>query len=242
MMREITNSIAIIPARAGSKSVKNKNIRLFNGKPLIAWTIEQALESNISRVIVTTNSKKIREIALEYGAEVPFLRSEELSTDTMAIEPVLLDVVNYLDINESYHPDCVVLLQPTSPFRTVDDINKALKIYKDNDLTSVVTVSRAIANQNPYWMLKRNKTTKQVELFTGKSFSEMKIRRQDLPEVYIRNDFAYIIEQNNLRMNPPNLYGDKVDLMIIDDERLDVDINTEAEWLIAETIFNRIVQ
>lgn len=239
MVRDLSKSVAIIPARSGSKSVKNKNVRLFNGKPLIAWTIEQALASNVSRVIVTTNSEEIRDIAIRYGAEVPFIRSEELSTDTMAIEPVLLDVVDYLERNEGYIPDCVLLLQLTSPFRYVEDINSALRTYAENDLTCVLSVSRAIANQNPYWMLKRGDDDK-VGLFTGQDFSEMKTRRQDLPNAYIRNDFVYVMNQDNFRMSPPNLYGDKVDLMIVDDERLDVDINTEAEWLIAETIFKQI--
>ena len=86
----IQNSLAVIPARAGSKSVKNKNLRIFHNKPLIAWTIEQAIASKVSRVVVTTNSEEIRDVAIEYGAEVPYLRSEELSNDTMAIEPVII--------------------------------------------------------------------------------------------------------------------------------------------------------
>ena len=112
----IQNSLAVIPARAGSKSVKNKNLRIFHNKPLIAWTIEQAIASQVSRVVVTTNSEEVRDVAIDYGAEVPYLRSEELSNDTIAIEPVIIDLLNYLKSNEEYIPDCVALLMPTSPF------------------------------------------------------------------------------------------------------------------------------
>lgn len=236
-------SVAIIPARSGSKSVKNKNIRLFHGKPLIAWTIEQAIASQVSKVIVTTNSEEIKKIATELGAEVPYLRSEELSNDTIGIEPVIIDVLDHLKLKQGYIADCVALLMPTSPFRVVKDINKALQIFFKKNLTSVVSVSRAIANQNPHWMLKRTENDK-VILFTGENLSKIKSRRQDLPDVYIRNDFVYIFNPDNLYQEPIGLYGDEVELMVVEDERIDIDINTEMEWLIAETIFkqNHIIE
>ena len=99
MNHHSNSSLAIIPARSGSKSIKNKNIKLFNGKPLIAWTIELALESNFDRVIVTTDSDKIADIAIKYGAEVPFLRGENLASDNIAIEPVMIDVLFFNIIN-----------------------------------------------------------------------------------------------------------------------------------------------
>ena len=238
MVLNKNNSLAVIPAREGSKSVKNKNTRLFNGKPLIAWTIEQAVASQISRVIVTTNSEEIRDIAIKYGAEVPYLRSEKLSNDTTAIEPVIIDMLDHLKKHENFIPDCVALLMPTSPFRSVTDINESLNIFNNRDVTSVVSVSRAIANQNPHWMLKRN-VNGGVVLFTGQELSEIKSRRQELPEVFIRNDFVYMFKPENLYSEPVGLYGDKVELMVVSDERADVDINTEAEWIVAETIFKQ---
>ena len=231
-------SIAIIPARAGSKSIRNKNLRFFNGKPLIAWTIDQALSSNVSRVIVTTNSEEIRDISIKYGAEVPYLRSESLSKDNTAIEPVLIDMLNYLSKDEKYIPDCIALLMPTSPFRKSEDINKSLEIYLNNNVTSVVSVS--IANHNPYWMLKKNDGNR-VVLFTDNELSEIKPRRQELPDVFIRNDFVYMLSPENLYKKPPGLYGDKVELMTVSDERVDVDINTEIDWTVAETIFKHLM-
>ena len=190
MNHHSNSSLAIIPARSGSKSIKNKNIKLFNGKPLIAWTIELALASKISRVVVTTDSKEIKEIAIKYGAEVPYLRDKKLSNDTIGIEPVISDVLEYLKNNEEYIPYCVSLLLPTSPFRSVYDINRSLDIYTKKNATSVVSVSPAIANYNPYWMLRKDNDV--VTMFDGGGLSEMISRRQDLPDFFIKNDFVFI--------------------------------------------------
>ena len=231
-------SLAIIPARGGSKSIINKNIKLFNGKPLIAWTIEQALSSSLSRVVVTTDSEEIREVAISYGAEVPFLRSPCLATDSMGIEPVLIDVLEQLKNKESYSPDCIVLLMPTSPFRVSDDINTALETFLGDSITSVVSVTPAIANNNPYWMLREDGNGR-VKLFNGEDLSEIRTRRQELPQVFIRNDFVYVLNPENLYMGKPGLYGDNVKLIKAADDRLDVDINTSIDWDIAEILFNK---
>ena len=229
------NIIAFIPARIDSKSIKKKNIKNFNGKPLIAWTIHQALASECERVIVSTDSLEIKEIALQYGAEVPYLREKKLSSDDTAIEPVILDCLSYLKKNENISPYAIALLMPTSPFRKVEDINKAISIFNENNYTSIVSVSLATANQNPYWMLKENNG--KVTLFTGQSLSEIRARRQELPDAYIRNDFIYLFKSKNLYVNKPGLYGDNVKLMKIDENRNDIDINTEKDWKIAEYIF-----
>ena len=131
--------LIIIPARAGSKSIKNKNILKFNKKPLISWTINQALKIKSARVVVSTDSKKIKKIAEEYGAEVPYLRKSNLSNDTIGIEPVLIDMVNHLKHSENYQPAAVILLMPTSPFRKVNDIFRAIKLFKKNLYTSIVS-------------------------------------------------------------------------------------------------------
>jgi CMP-N,N'-diacetyllegionaminic acid synthase len=237
-MNEIFKSLAIIPARSGSKSIKNKNIRLFNNKPLIAWTIEQALSSDIERIVVTTNCQEIAKIALSYGAEVPFLRSEKLAKDDVAIEPVLIDVLDYLKINELYDPECLVLLMPTSPFREVSDINMALNTFRKERVSSVVSVTPAIANNNPHWMLVESDSG-EVSLFNNKNLSEIKPRRQELPNVFIRNDFVYAMDPKNLYADHPGLYGKNAKLMKVSEERLDIDINTQLDWDVAEVLFNK---
>ena len=238
-MTRNNNSLAIIPARGGSKSIKNKNTKLFNGKPLIAWTIEQAIASNITRVVVTTDCENTREIAIKCGAEVPYLRSEKLSSDTIGIEPVIIDVLDYLKDSESYFPSCVALLMPTSPFREVNDINAALSIFFDGGVSSVISVTPAIANNNPHWMLKEN-SDNSVKLFNGQNLSEISTRRQDLPDVFIRNDFIYALDPKNLYMNKPGLYGANPKLMKVCDNRVDVDINTQLDWDVAEILFNKV--
>jgi CMP-N-acetylneuraminic acid synthetase len=231
-------SLAVIPARGGSKSIKNKNTKLFNGKPLIAWTIEQAIASNITRVVVTTDCENIREVAIECGAEVPYLRSEKLSGDAIGIEPVIVDVLDYLKDSESYFPSCVALLMPTSPFREIDDINVALDIFFDGGISSVISVTPAIANNNPHWMLTEI-SDNSVKLFNGHNLSEIRTRRQDLPDVFIRNDFIYALDPKNLYMDKPGLYGASPKLMKVSEDRLDVDINTQLDWDVAEVLFNK---
>ncbi|MBH19596.1 MAG: acylneuraminate cytidylyltransferase [Crocinitomicaceae bacterium] len=234
-----TSSLAVIPARSGSKSIKNKNTKLFNGKPLIAWTIEQAIASNITRVIVTTDCEITREVAIKYGAEVPYLRSKKLSSDTVGIEPVIIDLLDYLKDSELYVPSCVALLMPTSPFRKMNDINVALRMFFCGGVSCVISVTPAIANNNPHWMLKEN-SDNSVRLFNGQNLSEIRTRRQDLPNVYIRNDFIYALAPKNLYMNKPGLYGANPKLMKISDNRVDVDINTQLDWDVAEILFNKV--
>lgn len=128
--------LGIIPARGGSKGIPRKNIKLLNGKPLIAYTIEAALASNLDRVIVSTDCKEIAGISKEYGAEV-MMRPSHLAEDKTPTLPVLQDVI--LKLNEKF--DAVMTLQPTSPLRTVEDINKSIEIFSsDKDADSLVSV------------------------------------------------------------------------------------------------------
>ncbi|WP_455815880.1 acylneuraminate cytidylyltransferase family protein [Clostridium butyricum] len=126
--------IAIIPARSGSKGLKDKNIKEINGKPLIAYTIESAIKSNVFKdVLVSTDSKKYLEIAVKYGAYVPFLRNEKLAKDTSSTNDVIEDVLTQLKkIGKEY--DAFMLLQPTSPLRSIEDIKNALKLFEEKKL------------------------------------------------------------------------------------------------------------
>jgi len=233
----IMKILAIIPARGGSKSIPLKNIKKFCGKPLLAWSILAALKSGVCRVIVSTDNKQMAQIAKRYGAEVPFIRPAELATDTTPAEPVLFHAINYLKEKENYHPDAVILLQPTSPLRQPWHIQEAVMMFKNKRADSVVSVCEAIANQNPHWMLKKNNG--KVTLFTGESIKKIKSRRQLLPVCYYRNDIVYVFKPENLKQNPPNLYGDKIELYTMD-QRYDSDINTVDDWLGAEIKFKKI--
>lgn len=132
--------LAIIPARSGSKGIKDKNIKNINNKPLMAYTIEASIKSKIfDDIIVSTDSFEYRSIARSYGAWVPFLRSKELATDTTSILEVILNVLNKLEnIGKTY--DYFVLLKPTSPLRNEDDIIESVNLLLENKANSVVSV------------------------------------------------------------------------------------------------------
>ena len=173
--------ICIIPARAGSKSVPNKNIRLIAGKPLIYYTIKSALESKLfSHVIVSTEDKKIASIAKKYGAEVPFMRPRNLATDKTPQEQVLLHAVKKLnslgiDFEIFVYRDCTV------PFIDSSDMNGAIELLKKSDCYS--TCASIKAHPNPYFgMWEPNK---EGFLKISKTTDKVISRRQDAPIVYI---------------------------------------------------------
>lgn len=221
--------LAIIPARGGSKRIPRKNIADFHGKPVIAWAIGAAKAAkSVGRVMVNTDDEEIRDVAVRHGAEVPFLRPAELAWDTVGIEPVLLDALAWLKAHEGYVPDAIALLMPTNPMRRPEDIDDAVALFEESGADSVVTVTEARANNNPHWMLRKEGPGK-VVLFDGTSLKRIRTRSQDLPTCYSRNDIAYVLKPSNLFQDPPNLYGDKVELMVMD-ESSQGDINTPEDW------------
>jgi len=222
--------LGIIPARGGSKRIPGKNIKLIGGKPLIAWTIEAAKGSKINRIIVSTDDSKIARTAKRYGAEVPFLRPTDLAGDKLGIEPVLIHTLEWLVKEENYHPDAIALLMPTSPLRQKKHINEAINIFTKKKPDSVVSVIEARANQNPYWILKKNNKGECV-LFTDQPLTEIITRSQDLPACYSRNDMIYLLKPANLKEKKPNLYGKKVELYVMDDF-YNADINTPEDLFI----------
>jgi len=231
--------LAIVPARGGSKRVPQKNIAAFHGKSIVAWAVEAAKKSSaITRILVNTDHKRVRDIAKRHGAEVPFLRRAALAQDAVGIEPVLIDTLDWLKEHEGYEPDAIALLMPTNPLRTPEILDQAVAMFEATGADSVVTVSEARANNNPHWILKRDENGR-VVLFDGTSLKSIRTRSQDLPPCYSRNDIAYILKPSNLRQNPPNLYGDKVELLVMD-EFFDGDINTLEDWRIASDKFGRL--
>ena len=132
-MEKMNKILAIIPARSGSKSVPHKNIRLINGKPMLAYSIEHAKKSKyINRIILSTDSENYAEIGKEYGAEVPFLRPDEYATDTALDIDVFYHCLDFLKKEEGYIPDIVVQLRPTYPIRNVDDIDAMIELLLEN--------------------------------------------------------------------------------------------------------------
>ena len=172
------NSIlALIPARGGSKGIPEKNTRDLAGKPLIAWTIETALNSNVcSKIVVTTENQKIIAIAQDWGAEVPFIRPEHLSGDEATSISVVQHAIEYFLTIGFDKSDYILLLQPTSPLRATEDIKNAVDIAQSKQADAVVSVTDAPSH--PY-LTKKINPTGMLQSFFDEKFDN--IRRQDLP-------------------------------------------------------------
>lgn len=146
--------LAVIPARGGSVRVPKKNIKLLNGKPLIAYAIDAAKNSaTVNRIIVSTDDDEIKEVSLEYGADVPFRRPPDISED-VPTEDVVLHAVEWLQANEAYYPDIVVCLEPPVPFRKPRHIDECVKAILDDDsIDSAITVT-SVRGMRPEWMVR----------------------------------------------------------------------------------------
>ena len=217
--------LCIIPARSGSKGIKNKNIIDFKGKPLLAWSIEQAQKCNYNmKVIVSTDSQEYADIAKKYGAEVPFLRPDEISKDLSTDFEFLNHCVNWLKNNENYTCDIILQLRPTSPTRKIEDINKALKLFIENrdkfdSLRSVIPFEKS-----PFKMYSIN-NNKLIPLFyeinnIKEPYNEC---RQILPQCYLHNGYIDIL--NTTILNNNTISGKNILPFIMDDNNnLDIDV------------------
>ena len=188
--------IALIPARGGSKGIRDKNIFEIEGKPLIAYTLDEAKKSRyIDEIIVSTDSEKIKKVSLDYGASVPFIRPGDLSTDKAATIDVVIHALNYLkDKNMKY--DYLVLLQPTSPLRKVMDIDEAIKTFANNGERGLASVSKV--SDSPILIRNLDENSgKMKRLIDIKS----SIRRQDMPVFYRINGAIYINLINEISEN-----------------------------------------
>lgn len=178
--------LAFIPARGGSKGIKDKNILDIQGKPMIAYTIEAAKRSAyVDEVIVSTDSEKIKQIAEQYGAWVPFLRPTELARDETPTLDVVLYVINKLkELNHQY--EVLLLLQPTSPLRTSEDIDNAIKLFEVNRCKSLAAVCKV--SENPILV----RTIKENGYLEKILSVQSTVRRQDMPLYYRVNGSIYI--------------------------------------------------
>ena len=227
--------LALIPARGGSKGIPRKNIRLVGNKPLMAWTIEAARESElVSRTIVSTEDQEIADIAQQYWAEVPCYRPDNLAEDTSDTLDAVLYTLDFLEQNEGYTPDYVVLLQPTSPLRRSEDIDAAIRFTIDRHADSVVSICEA----KPHPLLSKTLTQKEtlVDYIPGASDYS---RRQDFPAVYSLNGALYINRISSLKKDRkfilPDTYG-----FIMPEER-SLDIDSPFDLFIADLILTHFI-
>ncbi|MED1722403.1 acylneuraminate cytidylyltransferase family protein [Brevibacillus parabrevis] len=206
--------LAIIPARGGSKGIPRKNIREVGGKPLLSWTIDEAKKSDfIDRLIVSTDDEEIADVARHNGVEVPFLRPKNLAMDdTPGIAPVL----HALEVLPGY--DYVVLLQPTSPLRQVEDIDGCIEKCVIEQAKACVSVT--VAEKTPYWMyhLSENGLLKSVINIEKQFF-----RRQDIPPVFSLNGAVYMADTNWLQKTQSFLEQETVGYVMPKERSIDID-------------------
>lgn len=223
--------LVVIPARGGSKGVPKKNIKHLNGKPLINYTIEAARDIFDDTIIcVTTDSQEIKDVVENStGLKVPFLRPYELATDTSGTYEVLLNAIDFYKKN-GYEADTLILLQPTSPFRTGLHIKEAINLYSD-DIDMVVSVKET--KSNPYYVLFEDDKNGYLSKSKEASFT----RRQDCPKVWELNGAIYIINIKSLLKEPMASF--KKSVKYIMDESDSVDIDTIFDWQLCEIMIKK---
>lgn len=222
--------LAIIPARGGSKRVPRKNALNLAGKPLIAWTIETSSHSNyIDRTIVSTDDDEIASISEQYGADVPFLRPNELASDEASSVDVVLHSIHKIAA-EGEQYDYVILLQPTSPLRNVEDVDGALEQLIRNDDDCVISVCEA--EHSPLWA---NTLPKSQSMIGFLSKETINIRSQDLPTFYRLNGAIYIISVSVLLgLKKPSFFLDKNVSAYLMPPARSIDIDSNLDFMMAE--------
>lgn len=210
--------LAVIPARGGSKGLPGKNIKALQGKPLIAWSIDLATQSDmIDRVVVSTDDVAIADVAKAAGADVPFLRPAELASDSSPTKDALIHCLDNLD--ESY--DILVLLQPTSPLRTKETMEACISLCAESDKT-VISVSQS--KKAVEWMFYRHENGFEYVLGNGNQPS----RRQDCPPVYFVDGCVYCMPMKGFKDSP--VIFDEHALTVVSEEQESVDIDTISDF------------
>ncbi|MGL5255765.1 MAG: cytidylyltransferase domain-containing protein [Proteocatella sp.] len=218
--------LAIIPARGGSKGLPRKNILELKGKPLIAWTIEAAKKSTyIDTVVVSSEDNEIIEVALKWGAEIPFHRPQELAQDDTPSIDIILHAINILP-----QYDYILLLQPTSPLRTAEDIDSCIEYFFSMKATSCVSISQV--KSSPYWMYSLEKNNKLKSLLGSES--SVHYQRQKLPVIYEINGAIYIAEKKWLIKNKGYISNETIGYIM--EENKSIDIDNESDFLLAQIL------
>lgn len=221
------NILALVLARGGSKRVPGKNIRPLGGRPLITWSINVVKGiPEICDILVSTDDSAIAEVARNSGALLPWLRPAELATDTASSVDVALHALDWYE-REKGVVDGLLLLQPTSPFRRRETIDRGIHLFRQHNHRSVIGVSPV--DSHPMWCFK-------IEGMAMKPFMDggLHLRSQDLPPAYAINGAFYLLTPSELRRYR-SFYNDTTIPLVIDHPEESIDIDTEWDWKIAET-------
>ncbi len=224
--------LALVAARGGSKRIPEKNIRLLGGLPLISWSIEAVKGlPQICDILVSTDDAAIADIARKAGALVPWLRPADLATDAASLEDVCLHALDWYE-DKNGKVDGLLLLQPTSPFRSRTTVQRGITLFQKHERRLVLGVTPAKCH--PMWCLT-------IEGETVRPFMNeegLHLRSQDLSPVYVMNGAFYLIAPNELRQLRC-FYSDDLVPLVIDDPEESMDIDTEWDWMVAESAIQR---
>lgn len=219
--------VAIIPARGGSKGIPRKNIKELCGKPLITYIIETALRvEELDRVIVSTEDKEIAEVAKKCGAEVPFMRPQELARDETPTLPVLQHAVKYLEEKENYKPDIIVLLYATSPLLKHERVSEAIKLLKARGFDSVLSV---VEDRGHYW-IKRGEDYERL-------YPKV-LKNRQFTEPLLKENGAIYLCKRDLLMKENTMVGGKIGFLKMQKEE-SIDIDEPLDFEIAEFFMRR---
>ena len=224
--------LGIIAARGGSKALPGKNLQPLLGKPLIAYTIDAANQAQLlDRTVVSTDASQIADVARLHGASTPFLRPPELAGDEISIYPTIIHALQWLEGEEGYPPDYAMLLQPTSPLRTAQDIDNSITIAVEKNAVGVVSLCEV--NHHPYHMKQVSSEGRIADfLRPDKAYH----RRQELPPAYAPNGAIYLASPN-LLVEHQTFYADRTYAYIMPPER-SLDIDTPWDIYLAELILS----
>ncbi|PIR20604.1 MAG: hypothetical protein COV45_05240 [Deltaproteobacteria bacterium CG11_big_fil_rev_8_21_14_0_20_47_16] len=226
--------VGIIPARAGSKSIKNKNLKMLGGKPMIAYTIEAAKQSrHIGRVIVTTEDEGIASVAKEYGAEVPFLRPKELAEDHVTDLPVFQHVLHELAQQENYFPKIVVQLRPTSPLRRTIDIDGAIELFLQSpEVDCVRTVTAALQHPLKMWRIEDGSLVPFIAPSLYGIEEAYNQPRQKLPKAFVQNGAVDVIRAETI-LEKNSMSGSVMKAFVMDED-ISVNVDSPIDFELAE--------
>lgn len=223
--------LGLIPARAGSKGVPNKNLRSLCGRPLLEYTCEAARSSRrLTRTILSTDSVRMAEAGRDAGVEAPFLRPAEFAADDTPMKLVVRHALDWLEANETYSPDIVVLLQPTSPLRTGAQIDEAVDLLIASRADSVVSVTTVPAHYHPAWQFRVDDG--ELRLLSGEPIDRIITSRQMLPTTYTRNGAIYAFWRRTLT-ELGSFYGSRTMAYVMAHED-SVNIDSLEDWMLAE--------
>ena len=231
--------LAIIPARGGSKGIKRKNLVDFLGKPLMAHSIEHALAcQSITRTIVSTEDEEIARVSRSFGAEVPFMRPPELAEDQVLDWPVFVHALEYLAKNENYHPDIIVHLRPTTPYRKPEWIEEAVNLLiRHPGAHSVRSVS--VPDKHPYRMFTIGSEGYLDPIMKHEHPEPYLLRRQDLPRVYYYNCVIDATRPMTI-LERRSMTGDRIYPYIMDPGQV-LDIDSPRDLLVAQFIVGKVL-